>query len=270
MSRIDIDIKIESSTDLIKRIMPQHEKPVVACSFGKNSMVVLHMVLQFNPNVYVLFNDTLMEYPDTYEFKKMISEMWSLNLIETKPSKTFWWVVENYGFPLFSRKGHRDASKNCCRYLKEYPIDRVLRRYKFDLYFTGLSRHESRLREFSAKKYGNYFYSKNSKHWKCHPIQDWKNDDVWTYHEIYGIPHNSVYDKKSPAGFDLRTGCWCCTIPIKYGKIEFLRMNYPRLWKLLLQKGIGKLLLEKKIGMNVSAEKIEHWIHTRPCFFDKY
>jgi len=270
MGRKHLGLKIEVATDLIKRVLAKHEKPVVACSFGKNSMVVLHMVLQFNPNVYVLFNNTLMEYPDTYAFKKVISENWKLNLLETRPLRTFWWVVENYGFPLFSRKGHHDASKNCCRYLKEYPIENILRKYRFDLYFTGLSRHESRLREFSAKKYGNYFYSKNFKHWKCHPIQDWTEEDVWKYHEIYNLPHNSLYDKKSPNGYDIRTGCWCCTIPIKYGKIEFLRMNYPHLWRLLLKRGIGRLLLEKKLGISVPDDQMGHLMQVRPCFFDKY
>lgn len=270
MSRKYIEHKIQAATHLIKRVLAKHEKPVVACSFGKNSMVVLHMVWQFNPNVYVLFNDTLMEYPDTYEFKRIISEHWKLNLLETRPLRTFWWVVENYGFPLFSRKGHHDASKNCCRYLKEYPVGKVLREHRFDLYFTGLSRHESRLREFSAKKYGNYFYSKTFKLWKCHPIQDWTEEDIWKYHEICNIRHNGLYDKKSPKGFDLRTGCWCCTIPIKYGKIEFLRMNYPHLWRLLLKKGIGRLLLEKKLGISVSNDQMEHLMQNRPCFFDKY
>jgi len=270
MSKKNIELKIETAINLTKIVLAKHEKPVVACSFGKNSMVVLHMVRQLNPNVYVLFNNTLMEYPDTYEFKRTISEKWRLNLIETKPLRTFWWVVENYGFPLFSRKGYKDASKNCCRHLKEYPIVRILHRYRFDLYFTGLTRHESRLREFSAKKYGNYFYSKTFHHWKCHPIQDWTDEDVWEYHMIYNIPHNSLYDKKSPNGFNLRTGCWCCTIPIKYGKIEFLRMNYPSLWRSLLKKGIGRLLLEKKLGTNIPEDQIEHLIQTKPCIFDKY
>ncbi|MDH5694699.1 MAG: phosphoadenosine phosphosulfate reductase family protein [Gammaproteobacteria bacterium] len=270
MNQINIHSKINSARDLVEKVLAKHEKPVVACSFGKNSMVVLHMVWQFKPDVHVLFNDTLMEYPDTYKFKREVTQKWQLNIIETKPNKTFWWIVENYGFPLFSRKGHADPSKNCCRYLKEYPIDRVLRKHKFDLYFTGLSRHESRLREFSAKKYGNYFYSKRSKHWKCHPIQDWTNEDIWKYHKIYDIPHNTLYDKTPPNGFDLRTGCWCCTIPIRYGKIEFLRMNYPHLWKLLLSKVLGKVLLQQKLGINAPQTQIEHLMQIKPCLFDKY
>jgi phosphoadenosine phosphosulfate reductase len=227
------------------------------------------MVRELEPAVHVLFNNTFMEYPETYRFKKVISQEWALNLIETKPVKSFWWVVEHYGFPLFARKGHSDPSKNCCRYLKEYPVDRVLRRFQFDLYFTGLTRHESRLREFSARRYGAYFYSKRGRHWKCHPLQEWTEDDVWEYHAAFGLPHNELYDKPAPPGFDVRTACWCCTIPIKYGKLQFLRLNYPRLWALLLRRGLGQLLLDRKAAGEASRQKLEHLMVTRPCFFDK-
>jgi phosphoadenosine phosphosulfate reductase len=262
--------KISKSQKFVENALNRHENPIIACSFGKNSMAVLHMARQVKPDVPVLFNNTLVEYPDTYRFKKSITTEWGLNIIETKPLKTFWWIVENYGFPLFSRKGFKDPSKYCCDYLKEYPIARILRRYKFDLYFTGLSRHESRLREFSAKKYGDYFYSKRSKHWKCHPIQNWTAEDVWNYHKIFKIPHNGVYDKEAPEGFVLRTGCWCCTIPIKYGKVEFLRKNYPNLWRLLLRRGLGELIIKHKIGDEISHSQIEHLIQMKPCYFDRY
>lgn len=270
MSVQDIDSKINVAKKLIEVALDKHNNPIVACSFGKNSMVVLHLVRQYYPDVQILFNNTLMEYPETYKFKKAICEKWKLNIIETKPIKTFWQIVEEYGFPLFSRKGNSDASKNCCRYLKEYPIDRVLRKYRFNLYFTGLSRHESRLREFSAKKYGNYFYSKRAQHWKCHPIQDWTENDVWEYHKLYKLPHNEFYDRIAPEGFDMRTGCWCCTIPIKYGKIELLRINYPKLWELLLRKGLGSIISEAKLGTRLPASRIENLIKVRPCFFDRY
>jgi len=261
--------KINASINFMKHVISKHDNPVVACSFGKNSMVVLDIARRIKPNIMILFNDTYMEFPEIYEYKDLIVKRWKLNIIETRPSKTFWWVVEKYGFPLFARKGNKDATKNCCRYLKEYPIEKVCRKHKFDLYMTGLSRHESRLREFSAKKYGKYFYSKRNKHWKCHPIQNWMKEGVWYYHNKYRIPKNKFYDKKVPNGYDLRTGCWCCTIPIRYGKIEFLRVNYPKLWKTLLKKGLAKIIIESKIGMELSGEELEVLMKNRPCYFDK-
>jgi len=231
-------------------------------------MTVLHLIRQLKPEVFVLFNDTLVEYPDSYEFKDHISKKWNLNLLETKPTKTFWWVVENYGFPLFSRKGHRTASKNCPRYLKEYPTQKLQREQKFDLFLTGLSRHESRLREFSARKYGPYFYSKRNKYWKCHPVLDWTDSEIWEYHEKHDIPHNPVYDKKAPPGFHIRTACWCCTIPIRHGKVKFLRINYPHLWRLILCQGLGKYIAQQKLSRLIDDQEMETLMQNEPDFFD--
>lgn len=264
----NINIKIRKVYHFIEGILKKHKKPVVACSFGKNSMVVLHIIKQINPGILVLFNDTKVEYPDSYIFKNIICDKWNLNIIETTPNKDFWWVVDNYGFPLFSRKGHKSASKNCARYLKEYPMQKVLRKEKVDLYFTGLSRHESRLREFSAKKYGNYFYSKRNKHWKCHPILDWTIEDIWEYHYKENIPINPIYKKFSPNNFEIRTACWCCTIPIKYGKIHFLRINYPDLWEKLLKRGLGKIVIEKKLGLYKNKEQLINLMQKEPELFD--
>jgi 3'-phosphoadenosine 5'-phosphosulfate sulfotransferase (PAPS reductase)/FAD synthetase len=265
----EFEEKLCESRRLVTKALETHRNPVVACSFGKNSMAVLHLVRQVNPEVPVLFNNTLVEFPDTYKFKKKMVRDWALRVIETRPTRDFWWVVEQYGFPLYSRKGHKDASKNCCRYLKEYPIERVLRREKFDLYFTGLTRYESWRREWAARKHGSYFFSKRFSYWRCHPIQNWTDQDVWEYHRIYSLPHNGVYDKEPVNGYDLRTGCWCCTIPIRYGKIEFLRKNYPHLWKKLIKKGLGSVIIEKKIGQGATSEMVDQWMDARPCFFDK-
>ena len=261
-------IKLKKSYKLIESVLKKHNKPVVACSFGKNSMAVLHLLRQIDPNIQVLFNDTKVEYPDSYLFKEKLCEEWSLNIIETVPTKDFWWIVENYGFPLYSRKGHKSASKNCARYLKEYPLEKLLRKEKFDLYFTGLSRHESRLREFSARKYGDYFFSKRKKHWKCHPVLNWTKEEIWEYHYKENIPINPIYKMYSPKQFEIRTACWCCTIPIKYGKMQFLRINYPKLWKKLLIKGLGELIIKKKLGEYKNKNQLNQLIIRRPDFFD--
>jgi len=261
--------KIDKTREFVSKVLDTHENPVVACSFGKNSITLLHMILQLRHDVTVLFVNTLVHYPETYRFKKLITKKWNLSIIEAKPNRSFWWVVENYGFPLYGRKGYRSAGKSCCLYLKEYPADKIFRKYKFDLEFTGLSRHESRMREFAARRYGNYFYSKRKKHWKCHPLQDWTNEDIWGYHRMHNVPHNELYDKEVPEGYDLRSGCWPCTIPIRYGKVEFLRMNYPKMWNFLLKKGLAKLMVEMKTGLKVSEYKALGLIEERPCYFDK-
>lgn len=236
-------------------------------------MAVLHLVRMANPKIPVLWNNTGVEYPETYAFKQLIQSEWNLEIIEAKPAMDFWSIVDKFGFPLFSRGGYADASKKCCRHLKEYPVEHVLRKYKFDLYFTGLRRHESRLRRFSAQRYGNYFHSNRCDIWKCHPLQDWTEQEVWEYHHLYKLPHNPVYDREPVKGFEIRTACWACTIPLKHGKVEFLRRNYPKLWRHLLRKGLARVILSYKtldqVALGFSDRQIDHIIADRPCFFDR-
>lgn len=265
--------KLKVSQELIRRALRRHSKPVVACSFGKDSMAVLHLVRRFAPGVTVLWNNTSIEYPETYKFKAQIEKDWNLLVIEAKPTKDFWWVVSRYGFPLFSRKGNADASKTCCRYLKEYPVEKILRQYKFDVYFTGLRSEESTRRFFSARNYGPYFHSKRLNYWKCHPIQDWTEEDVWRYHQMHELPVNPLYARNGVQGFKVRTACWACTIPIRHGKVEFLRKNYPKLWRHLLKAGLAKVIVERKTNGQARPEVIDVYldqlIQSRPCFFDR-
>jgi phosphoadenosine phosphosulfate reductase len=276
--------RLESSKQLVKKALSEHEDPIVACSFGKDSMAVLHLVRQFKPDVKVLWNNTLVEYPDTYQFARCITKEWNLHVYEAKPQKTFWQIVSELGWPIYPRDTagkQQEPTRHCCKELKKLPTLRLLRRYKWDLYFTGLTRHESRLREFSARRYGDYFYSKEWKIWKCHPILDWTTEDVWEYHREFDLPYNPLYDKNEVAiRGGIRTGCWPCPQAIRYGKLQHLRFYYPRLFQLLVvQHELGKeilnLRLQRAKGLDVARITtyldvgLDKALHARPCLFDR-
>jgi phosphoadenosine phosphosulfate reductase len=282
--------KLEEAGILVATALKKHRSPVVACSFGKHSIVVLHLVRQYAPGVKVIWNNTGVEYPDTYEFARRIKDEWKIDLIEARPDTTFWNVVEQNGFPIFPRNADwklQRASTECCRQLKKKPTMRALRSLKCDLYFTGLTQFESRLRFLSARKYGKYFFSVKWRHWKCHPILDWTTEDIWEYHRRFGIPHNSLYDKDEiQMEGGIRTGCWCCPMAIKYGKLRHLRHYYPKLFEfLVVTKGLGAaivdLRLEKLKGissrskdfiLNTVVKKTSAFrniLKRQPCFFDK-
>lgn len=289
MDLMDFKDKLDYTSRLIESTIKKHDNIVVACSFGKDSIAVLHLIKQFTNNFTVIWNNTLCEYPDTLSFARRIIKEWELNLIEARPNTTFWKIVEEYGFPVNSRnsKGKKQiATYKCCNELKKHPTRRALKNIDCDLYFTGLTRHESRLREFSARKYGDYFYSKKWKHYKCHPILNWTPGDVWKYHEFNNIPYNSLYDKNAVhIDGGIRTGCWACPQAIKYGKLEHLRYYYPKLFKfLVVDKGLGDVILNMRIDKykniksrthdymrNVTFKQLgtKKSLEVHPCFFDR-
>jgi 3'-phosphoadenosine 5'-phosphosulfate sulfotransferase (PAPS reductase)/FAD synthetase len=275
---------------LFQTALSEHEVPVVACSFGKHSMVALHLVRQFAPSVKVVWNNTGVEYPETYKFVAKIKKEWNLEIVEARPTTTFWKVVQENGFPIFPRNADwnlQRASTECCRQLKKKPTTKVLRVVGCDLYFTGLTQFESSLRRMSARKYGKYFYSVKWKHWKCHPVLDWRSEEIWEYHRRFELPHNPLYDMDEiPMKGGIRTGCWTCPMAIKYGKLSHLRHYYPKLFNfLVVEKGLGEAMVGLRIDslkgvksrakdrlLNMVVKKARDFkgiLRRQPCFFDK-
>lgn len=86
--------------------------------------------------------------------------------------------------------------------------------------------------------------------------------------------------------FTPRTGCQMCPIPVKYGYLQFMRINYPKVYHAMVHKlGYGHALLDmvpdhiKKevksltgIDMNVieATEQLEEVLTAKPCLFDNF
>ena len=64
--------------DLVKQAIERDKSNIaVACSFGKDSMVVLQMALKIDPNIKVIFENTGVEFPETIKFKNKIKKEWN-------------------------------------------------------------------------------------------------------------------------------------------------------------------------------------------------
>jgi len=81
-------------------------KYIATISFGKDSTTMCDLLLKNGyPVDYIVFNDTLMEFPDMYKYKKRIEEYfksrYGKEIITTKPDKTF----EELVFGIIRQKG---------------------------------------------------------------------------------------------------------------------------------------------------------------------
>lgn len=218
-SRIDYAMRncptpIKEPIDLIREAIEKHEEKIaVSCSFGSCSVVVLHMALQFKLDIKVVFNNTGVEYPETYDYRDLLKDKWNLNLIETKPIKTFWQCVKEYGFPLCRSPGQwrnridKSLKPKCCIYLKEKPLAKACRDFGIEASITGLRCAESSVRMFILAQRGQYYHTTRwGSLWRYHPIGFWTHDQVWGYLKDNDIPINQIYLK----GKD-RSGCMPCT-----------------------------------------------------------
>jgi len=69
------------------------------------------LVLEQEPNISVIFNNTGVEHPETVRFVRDLAERWKLNLIEIRPEVSFWEIVEKHGFPSTSRYSENGSRK---------------------------------------------------------------------------------------------------------------------------------------------------------------
>lgn len=301
------DLPLEKKVDLSKQLISEGlsmGKAAVMWSGGKDSTALLHMVRQQQPDIIVVWNNTGVEFPETWSFIKRMTAEWGLNLHIARPKDgiNFWWCVEKYGWPLLGKQIRRSSSEHwkrhlsmrqrkaaevanlssyCCDWLKKKPVDALVRKLGVKVDILGCMVSESDQRWFAWLDYGEFYLSKKTRRWRLHPMYFWTDDDVWAYHEAYGLPHCELYDK----GFyqdgewipHRRNGCWPCGMDIAFpnNHLSIMRHTHPKLWRfLMVDKGLGQVLMSIKFALRdgqldfFQKNRIEHLLALRPCYFD--
>lgn len=235
-------IKVYEPMELLKDSIDKFKKPCLGWSGGKCSTAVLHMALQIDPHIQVLFIDTGVEFPESYAYIKKMALLWNLNLKTYKPTTTFWAVAEKYGFPQFrtitmdQNPNHkRPRQPKCCLELKEKTLHRATKEIGMDLNITGIRLAESRARTFLISGKGQFYYVKSNNYWNCHPIAFWTINELNKYFEDNDIPVSGLYAKGQE-----RTGCWPCTGFKTWA--ESLAKSHPKMYDFVSHK-IGRQLM---------------------------
>jgi phosphoadenosine phosphosulfate reductase len=248
---MNLDAKVKLSELRIQKALREHtpERCAVACSFGKDSMVVLYLVRQQCPDILVEFTNTGVEFPQTLKQRDRVVKEWNLNFVEARSKDhNFWEIVDKYGFPGFRYDGHHGSKDiKCCRYLKEEPAWKVFRERGIKCIFTGITSAESRNRWMLERRCGDYYYAKSQGFWKAHVIMDWTKEDVWEFTRAHDIPINPFYLEYP----EQRVGCMPCTGFINWD--VKMAKAFPKMYR-LVQKKRGQALIDDLgfFGMDVN------------------
>lgn len=231
--------KVIYSQNLVKEAIEKFgNRCCVAFSGGKDSEVALNMAIKVKPDILVAFNNTGVQFAETYKFIRMLKNDWHLNLIELHPwRKNFWQCAKEYGLPKFKSGVNQGA--RCCHFLKEKPFQIFCEKKGIKCIIDGLMCTESRNRYFVIKNRGDFYHYKDEnlpfgnikRIYRCHPIAYWNDDEVWEYIKDYArIPYNEVYDKWNKVYH--RSGCKTCTAYVDWQRK--LKLSHPKLHKFML------------------------------------
>lgn len=214
---IPYEAKLTWTRRYVKDAIAQHgKKIIVACSFGKDSTAIVHLAIQEDPDVLVVFANTGVEFRETIQFKKELVEEWDLNYEEAKPETTFWKLVDKHGYPFiryWSKKMPKNVSSGeprCCYHLKKKPMNKIVKALDIDAIMLGLTFDESYQRRYSAIRFGQTYITDKSMPKpivKFHPILYWTTEEVWRYTRENSLPVNEAYEKYGIP----RIGCRPCT-----------------------------------------------------------
>ena len=183
------DPMIQHSLCLIKDAVQKYwPKIAVACSWGKDSMAILHLALQVRRDFPIFTVLTPFKPKQTLKFKDRMIKEWKLKVTEYFSGTKVPWSL------------HLTDPDLCCTLLKVIPTKMAVK--DLDCWITGLRNTEGPTR----KDYQEI--EKKGSLTKINPILNWSEETVWRYLAAYKIPVNPLYKK----GFR-SLGCLPCSYP---------------------------------------------------------
>jgi phosphoadenosine phosphosulfate reductase len=188
----------------------------VSYSGGKDSLATLLVVTKAIGKVPMLFADTGLEFPETYENIAEASRRYGLEVIRTDGNTTFWKTFDEQGPPAMNARW-------CCRVCKLTPVGDLIRQEWGEcLSFIGQRRYESATRARSDRVWRN----KNVRaQLSAAPIHNWTALHVWLYLMRGKAPHNILYERHLD-----RIGCFMCPSS-DMALLHRIEAEYPALWQ---------------------------------------
>lgn len=158
--------KVEQAQEIIRQglaIAPGY----VACSWGKDSIVLMHLAQQIKPDIPVIsFGHSDRELISNYaETEKTYCDQFFPNLETIN--------IAGDHVPLKVKRA---------KLWERYPVA-----------FIGLRKEESARRRYILCRY-TAIYQYRSKNWRVCPLSDWLKTDIWSYIVQHKLPYLKLYD----------------------------------------------------------------------------
>lgn len=227
---------LEAAKQRISRIFDDFPKIYASCSFGKDSTVMLHLLMdeaiKRDRKIGVLFVDLEGQYKLTIDhglelfkmYKSYIDPYWvclpihlrnAVSMYEPhwicwEPGKEKDWIrkppkqaITDQGFFPFFRYG-MEFEEFAPAFGQWYSQGKLTASFVGIRSDESLNRFRSIARNNKSTFEGIKWTTWNSGPvYSAYPIYDWKTKDIWTYHAKTRKPYNKLYDRMHQAGLSI-------------------------------------------------------------------
>lgn len=164
--------RIALAKEIIREFLRITKRPHLAISWGKDSLVMLHLVQQIKPDILAVFNHCL-ELPETLEARDCyLKQFPETNYKEIKSDLSYTDIKEIYNEKHMYQLA-KDSAYNKCKF--------IFCDLNSDGCLVGLRKEESIKRRMLLKKKGLIYWDQSREMYKCCPMGNWKAEDIYAY-----------------------------------------------------------------------------------------
>jgi phosphoadenosine phosphosulfate reductase len=158
---------------------------VLSSSFGVQAAVMLHLMNRRAPGIPVVLLDTGYLFPETYRFVDELVARLRLNLKVYRAELSRAWQEARFGRLWEQGEAGLDHYH---RLNKIEPMERALAELEARTWFAGLRRSQS-----TSRAHLPFVQRLADGRYKCHPLADWSDRDVWRYLKRYDLPWHPLW-----------------------------------------------------------------------------
>ena len=199
-------MKLQRTIEIVGTWLEKSKNPCIMCSFGKDSLALLHIIRTHFCELPVVFYQEPCE-PQKYEFANEVERKWKLRVHRPTPIKVGLQQVGDVvefvnSYPVGVNTANLALNRvepnetNCLCGVVDFLLKPTAKStYPWDVTFIG---HKSCDEDPSYEKLTltSDFFESPGNTTSVFPLRDWSHEDVWNYVEANDVPiHLARYEK---------------------------------------------------------------------------
>ncbi len=188
----------KSPQEIIEAVLAKDPNSFVTTNFSPYETVILHLLTEVKPDIPVVWIDSGLNKPETYEFAELAIDELDLNVSVFTPAVTAARLRTTLGgIPNIEDERHSEFT----RQFKIEPFERAMKAQPYKTWFTAVRRDQTAVRanmDYIAQ--GPFGLTKIA------PLLDWTEADMQEHVEKYDLPNETNYFDPTKAENDRECG----------------------------------------------------------------